>query len=215
MSLAFIDVRDFKRPRLGHMNDRLGNNQPGRDITGDILSRWSKQLERLPSPTELRGFLDEPLSEDEKVPLKGEDFEQLLSSLPHDICTKDDVGILFRICDSDWSPSLRSFFSHVIMNFTPPDSGSEASFITLWDDHIRKLLQLLLPTGLSIRDSSFHTSTRKLRPDYGFLLGNVCLFRGEEKSPTSMDDPKAELRDKLTWIYDPAPYIFGEHITGL
>jgi hypothetical protein len=193
----------------------LRSDQPSGDITSDILSRWSKQSESLPSIAELPGFLDGPLSEDEKMPLSGEDFEQLLSSLPHDICTRGDAAILFRVSESEKSPSLRTLFSSAIMNLTPLDSGSEDSFHALWDDHIQRILSVLLPTGISIRDSSLHTSTQKLRPDFGFLLDNVCLFRGEEKSTSNRDDPKAELCDKLTWVYSPAPYVFGEPITGL
>jgi hypothetical protein len=95
----------------------------------------------------------------------------------------------------------------------PASSGYDRP--TLWDDHIRKILGLLLPNGLGIRSSSLPTSIQKLRPDFDFLLRNVCLFRGEEKSPTNSDDPKAELSDKLIWIYSLAPYVFGEPIAGL
>ena len=48
------------------------------------------------------------------------------------------------------------------------------------------------------------------RPDYAFLVNNLCPFRGEEKAPESNADPKQELADKLAWAYDPAPYVFGE-----
>ena len=68
-----------------------------------------------------------------------------------------------------------------------------------------------MPSGTSIRDFNRHTDTKKNRPDYGFLKDNVCPFRGEEKHSESREDPKAELSDKLTWIYSPAPYVFGEH----
>ena len=74
---------------------------------------------------------------------------------------------------------------------------------------------MLLPTGIAIRDSSLHTSAQKMRPDFGFIVNNVCIFRGEEKLPSNIEDPKAELCHKLTWIYSPAPYIFGVPITGL
>jgi hypothetical protein len=135
------------------MDDYSGNYQPTRDftsdITSDIISHWSKQSGRLPSLTELRGLLDEPLPEGEKVPLDIKDFEQFLSSLPHDICTSDHVRILFRVSESERSLSLRSTFMTIITTLTPPDSGSEASFHQLWDDHIRRILELLLPNGVT------------------------------------------------------------------
>jgi len=53
-------------------------------------------------------------------------------------------------------------------------------------------------------------STGNDQPDYGLILNHVCLFRGEEKSPSSNEDPKSELRNKLVWTYDPAPYVLGK-----
>ncbi|RHZ83623.1 hypothetical protein Glove_89g98 [Diversispora epigaea] len=51
-------------------------------------------------------------------------------------------------------------------------------------------------------------------PDYGFIINHVCLFRGEEKSPTNDKDAKAELQNKLCWVYDPAPYVLGYYANG-
>ena len=125
------------------------------------------------------------------------------------------MGILFRESESESGVYLFSLFLTIVREPAPPDNGTEASFHSLWDDNIRKILEMLLPTGIPIRDDSLHTSTQKLRPDFGFLLNNICIFRGEEKSPSDTGDPKAELCDNLTWIYSPAPYIFGVPITGL
>jgi hypothetical protein len=184
----------------------------GVDITNGILERWRKPATSLPSLTELRAVLDRSLPDDEKVPVRTEDFEQLLFPLPPDSCSKDDVAILFRLSETECSLYFRSLFTSVVTDSTHTGSETEASFHALWDGHIRRILQVLLPTGISIRDSCRNTSTGKLRPDYGFLLHNVCLFRGEEKAPYNPEDPKAELSDKLTWTYSPAPYIFGEPI---
>ena len=71
-------------------------------------------------------------------------------------------------------------------------------------------MENLIPGGTSIRDSNRHTSTAGLRPDFGFLYLNVCPFRGEEKSPTNVDDSRTELSDKMIWTYDPVPYVLGE-----
>ena len=61
----------------------------------------------------------------------------------------------------------------------------------------------------SIRNSNEHTLTEKLRPDYGFLLNNICSFRGKEKGPENRGNLKVELAEKLNWVYDDAPYVFG------
>ena len=51
---------------------------------------------------------------------------------------------------------------------------------------------------------------QKLRPDFGFLLKTICLFRGEERGPENLDDPRAEPADKPVRIYNPAPCMLGE-----
>ena len=83
---------------------------------------------------------------------------------------------------------------------------------SFWDDNIRKLLEHLIPEGKTIRNGNQHTEKRKLRPDFGFLLKKICPFRGEEKGPDNSEDPKAELADKLNWVYDSAPYMLGEQL---
>jgi hypothetical protein len=184
------------------------------EISTDILCRWSKKSKlSLPSISELPRLLDKPLSHDEKIPLTRIQFDNLLSGLTEvkDICHRDDVERLFRISDSEASEALHLIFYNAAVQPAPPEDGTEASFISFWDDNIRKILELLVPSGKSIRGSSCHTNTQKSRPDYGFLKNNVCSFRGEEKPPESRDDPKAELSYKLTWTYSPAPYVFGEY----
>ena len=140
-------------------------------------------------------------------------FDNLVSGLMEtkDICRKVDVGKLFRISDEETSEPLHLLFYNAVVRPAPPDNGTESSFISFWDDNIRRVLEMLVPLGRSVRGSNHNTSTLKIGPDYGFIIENVCPFRGEEKSPTSNDDPKAELSYKLAWVYQPAPYVFGEH----
>jgi hypothetical protein len=95
----------------------------------------------------------------------------------------------------------------------PPASGTEDSFHPFWDRNVGEILELCNPLGTSIRNSNRHTATKRLRPDYGHLLKLiatfVCIFRGEEKPNMQEGDPKKELADKMTWVYDCAPYILG------
>jgi hypothetical protein len=60
-----------------------------------------------------------------------------------------------------------------------PFQTAEASFISFWDQNIRLIIELLISRGRSIRDSNQHTAAGYLRPDYGFLLDKLCVFRGE------------------------------------
>ena len=173
-----------------------------------IIEGWrSKRLKNtVPSVEELKGVLKKPLLESEKVPITESFYTSLISMLLPDRCDEDTIGTLFKIGELD--PNLLLFFSAVATS--SPVGGTSNSFISFWDDNIRKPLELLIPTGKSIRNSNQHTETRKLRPDFAFLVKGVCSFRGEEKGPENFEDPKAELANKLNWVYEPAPYMLGE-----
>jgi len=89
--------------------------------------------------------------------------------------------------------------------------GTESTYINLWDCSIRNLLEVLILGATSRRDTCWFTETGKCRPDYTLIIGDKCPFRGEEKSPQNLDNPKAELVDKLVgWKYGPAPYVLGK-----
>jgi hypothetical protein len=167
----------------------------------------------IPEICELLTIADQPLREDEKLPILPHDMESLCSSVfqHEDICLESDISILFRI-GAD-RPQISSEVLSLISRSPPPD-GTESLFISFWDANIRWILEYLIPEGKSIRDSNEDTGTGNLRPDYGFLLENLCVFRGEEKPPGSRADPKQELSDKLEWAYDPAPYVLGYYATG-
>lgn len=175
---------------------------------GHIIEGWrSKRLKNtIPSVEELKGVLEEPLVDSEKIPITEFMYTSLISMLLPDMCDEDTIGTLFKIGEP--VPNLHFFFSSVATS--PPVGGTERSFISFWDDNIRKPIELLIPTGKTIRNSNQHTETRNLRPDFGFLLKNVCPFRGEENGPENYEDPKAELANKFNWVYEPAPYMLGE-----
>lgn len=140
-----------------------------------VIERWrSKHLKAsLPSIAELWSILEQPLPENEKIPITSSQMSDLVSSRSEmqDICTDENVSF--------------------------------------WDRNVCDVLELLVPRGNSIRNISHNTATRSFRPDYAFLVGDQCLFRGEEKAPGNNENPKAELSTKLLWAYDLAPYVFG------
>ncbi|PPQ84849.1 hypothetical protein CVT25_004985 [Psilocybe cyanescens] len=179
----------------------------------NVVESWqSKRLKRhLPSINELIGALKEPLVELEKIPITPLMFKSLISMLLPDKCDEDTIKSLFTIGELD--PNLVLFYSAVAT--PPPITGTEESFHSFWDDNIRKPIELLIPTGKTIRNSSEHTETRQLRPSFGFLIHKICPFRGEEKGPEKPEDPKAELAGKLNWVYDPAHYMLGYYSSAL
>lgn len=180
------------------------------DDGAPIIARWrSKHIQAgLPTIDELANFVDRPLSDDDKIPISLNFFNALVSSSleRHDVCTPNDIQLLFRV--GHGGTLLDRIFWVVAGN--PPYDGTEQAFIHFWDENVREVVELLHPTGRSTRNSSKHTATMGCRPDYAFLINKLCLFRGEERSPESTDNPKQELADKLAWAYDPAPYVLGE-----
>lgn len=181
----------------------------------DVSARTLENFKKRPKPTlppvnELVGFLERPLSEDLKIPLLQYQYDCLISNNFEDLCTSKDLNILFCVSKFENSFGFYSkFVSASLWNNPPSNVGTEYSFVSFWDNNIRYPLELLLPDGNFVRNTSKHMSTNRDRPDYGFLLSNACLFRGEEKSFLN-EDPRAELGNKLVWTYEPAPYILGE-----
>jgi len=120
-----------------------------------------------------------------------------------------DLKCIFTIADLDPPSSTVPFMNAVQM----PSSamGTESTYINLWDCNIRNLLEVLILGATSRRDTCWFRETGKCRPDYTLIIRDKCPFRGEEKSPQNLDNPKAELVDKLVgWKYDPAPYVLGK-----
>jgi hypothetical protein len=168
------------------------------DDFGAIIERWrSKHYKsELPTISELSTIVDRPLPDNEKIPITIDRMNDLVSLIDaHDICTSDDVALLFRAGYGD--TILDRYFFAVAE--APPAGGTYKSFYSFWDKNIRDILELLVPGGKSIRNGNQRTATMNMRPDYAFVVNKLCAFRGEERAPESRDDPSKELRDKLAW----------------
>jgi len=180
----------------------------------ELLSRWSKLTMTLPtSSTELGEYFNKPLEEGEKVPLSRDAMVLLLSrGDPNIMCSESDLELIFRCSEEEASDYLFTILKTAIVTSAPDSDGTEASFISFWDDNIRKIVAATLVPNKVIRDSNRNTSIALQRPDIGFLHYGVCTFRGEEKpSRYSGMHPREELLKKLNWTYHPAPYILGEN----
>ena len=165
----------------------------------------------LPEVDKLAKFLEQPLSDNMKIPVLRHEYNSYLIQNMEDTCTSEDLDILFRISDTESAYEfITTTFGMSIRKNLPKREGTKYSFISFWDINIRFPLEILISDGTSIRNSSQHMSTFGKRADFGFILNHVCLFRGEEKSFINNEDLRAKLIDKLTWIYDPAPYILGK-----
>ncbi|GJJ14384.1 hypothetical protein Clacol_008648 [Clathrus columnatus] len=185
-----------------HLNDEVNEGL-------GVVERWRSKRAKaeLPAVNELTSIVDHPLSEEEKIPLSNKFLRSLISHELDDTCTAADVALLFRATNYESDPAIIRFYAAV--KSRPPPEGTKDSYHGFWDRNINDIIAAILPDGKMQRNSNRDTATKGLRPDYAFLLNRFCLFRGEEKAPNSTGNPKAELAEKLHWVYDPAPYVLG------
>ncbi|THU96247.1 hypothetical protein K435DRAFT_839131 [Dendrothele bispora CBS 962.96] len=193
-------------------------------VSNDVLRRWRNKrgrLTTLPSNiSELRALMDTPLLENEKIPLDQTRFDALLFTASRneslDVLTPEEANTLFRPSNSEHATLLETvFFTAAYTRPPPPKGTTEESYHVFWDENIRKVVEVIVPSGTAIRNSNQDTATRRLFPDFGFVLDNRCPFRGEEKDPMNDDeDPRAELSQKFNWDYGSVPYLLGYYCNG-
>ncbi|KAJ7228257.1 hypothetical protein GGX14DRAFT_692378 [Mycena pura] len=181
----------------------------------DTISRWrNRTIPSLPQLTELASVLEARLPEDQKICVPDGWLERLVGDDPENGCSKEDVRRLFRGGGGGYHTALTPIYSAVVR--PPPDASTENGYIHFWDANISDLLHMLFFDAASHRNSSHSAMTKQYRPDFTFIYGNMCPYRGEETAYFSDQDPKAELSDKLArpWPYLDAPYILGYHAKG-
>ena len=99
-------------------------------------------------------------------------------------------------CENETADAIIDELKMAIMDSPLDPGGTKASLYSFWDNNIRKILVRCLKNAESIRNSDRSTETGLLRPDFGLLLANVFVFRGEEKGMTfTGKHPKYERPD--------------------
>jgi hypothetical protein len=158
----------------------------------------------------LRSYLQQPLTDKEKIPIPQDVFDELCSSseLTTEALDAKQLSTLFRVSADEHAPRALWRFFHAI-KFEPPTKGTENLFHSTWDIIISHILQLTLPSAVFLRNSDRDTNTHSQRPDFALNIDGCCVFRGEEKGSDSAGDPNQELVAKLDWTYDPLPYVLG------
>jgi hypothetical protein len=175
------------------------------------VNEWSQ-----PSATlrlqDLSTHLRQPLERHEKIPIPQQKFDRMIVSSsnvpPECLLSAEELATLFRVSADECADQVETLFLCAV-NTECPASGTEDLFHSTWDENISKILSLILSYSKPIRNSNRNTSTALKRPDYGLLIKNSCIFRGEEKGSETSGNPAKELTDKLEWTYDPLPYILG------
>jgi hypothetical protein len=168
-NLYFVPILNYAEPSFGELC------LAPRDVTTEILQYWKHTSTTLPPVAQLRQYLDTPLPEHAKIPILQYEFDNEVSrpSELYDRIGREDVQRLFRVDEEERASSLLTQCSAAISMQPPGKDGSENSFITFWDSNFRNFVDLLVPDGVSIRNSNRDTSTASFRPDFGFLYLNI------------------------------------------
>ena len=175
------------------------------------MARWTRPVSAT-NLQSLHSYLQQPLTDQEKIPLSQDLFNTLC--VPLTLSTRDEtitpegLSTLFRVSKHDTAPSLYMLFGTPI-DMPPPSNGTEDLFHHTWDSNISNIIRFILAGSECIRNSNRYTSTALQRPDYGLIFKKYCIFRGEEKGSDSGGDPEQELTAKLHWTYHPMTYILG------
>jgi len=181
------------------------------DIGMELVGRWSSPR-HAEDENALHQIINTPLTEDEKIPVTQAELDSMVKSTTDrlEAVHVNDLAPLFRVTDEATAPLIFRHVAARVIENRPLPHGTETAFHHFWDDLIAETLRLVLQ-GLVIRNSNLSTSTGLLRPDFGYLMGGHCLFRGEETGPGSKDEPQEELKDKIVgWTYGTLDYILGE-----
>lgn len=187
---------------------------------GAIRFPKNKYPKGAPELEELSTFLDESLPEQLKLPVPEATLMSIvrfkkpggLTTAPFiesDLCSLEEFKSVLRVSTEGCLSAVYARVIGLIMPDIPASDASESSFHQLWDSVIGAFLRLLFPDALVHRDTSIGAGAGHKRPDFSFIIRNVCVLRGEEKALKTSGDPKMELCVKTIWIYDPAPYVFG------
>jgi hypothetical protein len=180
------------------------------DICSDLLAEWGQPVSRLPDIVDLAQYLNGPLSDEQKIPVSEDFLAQFTPSfMDPEALSRADAEALFRSTEHETADFITTIVKVILMFPNPEDGGTENSYHSFWDQNIRYPLTYVL-NARAIRDGNKITSAALPMPDFGLLVNGICVFRGEEKVPSySGKHPRRELFDKLTWTYDPAPYVLG------
>jgi hypothetical protein len=179
---------------------------PTRAITDEDRRKHKRLRPSLPTLIQLEdGYLNEPLPEDRKVPIRPD----ILQTLVTPECDKTTLLKLFHPTQAvaPMDRYLMALWSAIALD--PPSSqGGEGAMITFWDRHVRNIAEYLVKDCEVIRGDNRLTETGLRRPDFGLCLRGFCLLRGEEAGPNTDGDPEQELGSGLVWSFD-LDYVFG------
>ncbi|CAI2162337.1 14203_t:CDS:2 [Funneliformis geosporum] len=199
-----------ERPDINQVISKLNSITILKKTEKDLLyfsthKIFEEEPDHIPSRFELLDWIQKPFSKKIDIP------KMIYELYIRPTLSEQDSNKFFQ---SSKEFSFR-VMSDIIAIIYPPITGyTEDSFHSFWDAVIIKPINLACPKGKFNRNSSAHTSTKKLRPDFSYTLDGACLARGEEKGLNTYNDPAEELTSKLIWTYERCSYIFGYYARG-
>ncbi|KAF8811439.1 hypothetical protein BYT27DRAFT_7134015 [Phlegmacium glaucopus] len=179
------------------------------DISRKLFDLWTKPAKWVLQ--HLKEYLEKPLDPDWKIPLPHAEWRALLvtESIPTHACSADDLELLFKQSEDETAVAILDLLKLAIAWDPVNTSGTENLLVSFWDRNIQDILERCLGVA-SIWDSN------QLGPDFGLLLANICVFRGEERRiEFTGTHPRDELKVKTRWVYNPAPYILDYYAIGV
>ncbi|CAG8443815.1 4822_t:CDS:2 [Cetraspora pellucida] len=181
------------------------------DITLEIINQLIRGPDQLPNKFDLANFLNE--SPPVKIPIAPNHYFQFNTSLGG--ITKEERDTYFVLSTEAECTSL--YLRLIAPLIYPPSYGkTEDSYHCLWNSIIKNTIETFGMHSGSLSKLEFDRNTSRNHPDMVVLVGNVCPFRGEEKSREDSEDPSSELVDKIEdWSYGDALYIFAYYAIGV
>jgi hypothetical protein len=142
------------------------------DVSAQVLDVFNKRTRvALPKVDKLADFLEQPLLHNMKIPILQHEYNSYLIQSMENMCTPEDLNILFRISDTENAYKfITKTLGAPIRNNPPSRKGTDYSFVLFWDINIRFPLEQFIHDSISIRNSSQKMSTFGKRPDFGFIL---------------------------------------------
>ncbi|KAF8344548.1 hypothetical protein F5887DRAFT_1283196 [Amanita rubescens] len=148
------------------------------DISDNLFYIWAIPVKQ--DLEHLKGYLEEPLDPDWKIPLSRVEWRKLLFRGVHDhACYDQDLELLFTQSEDETANEIQHDLKTAIMNGPLEPDGTDKSLRGFWVDNIQKILSSCL-SAKNVWCDSEGKEPGQFRPGFGLLLDDVCVFRGEE-----------------------------------
>ncbi|KAG9293435.1 hypothetical protein G9A89_009159 [Geosiphon pyriformis] len=190
--LPFISIHP-PRPSVNLIRNALGKT---------LLEKFAahkKARTTLPTLTDLIAYLDQPLPDDMKILVTQSEFDRFISNDVMEYYSKKQLETLLEVNENQSSfRILYEIVDKIIFGKPLWANPIENAYITFWDNNIRASIEFFFMEKMkTVNQFEIHED-----------------LEGEEKFSASIEDPRAELENKLDWTYEATPYVLGYYAKG-